>query len=352
MRLCIACCRRVPIPSEIETLATDVDWTRLVRLARFHRTQGLMWRCVSRLGDVPADAAQALSEDATGIAVANLRATAECRSLLNAFNAAGLKLLFLKGQTLGALAYGDPSIKSAIDIDILVDPSDLPAAAKLLRSQEYSLIVPAGSTRDGVLTAWHRRSKESVWVKDWQPIQLDLHTAVSDTPALIPALDVDASSQIVDVGGGIGLPTFATEELFAYLAAHGAWSCWYRLKWIADIAALLDTMREKDIEHLYRRASELGAGRAAKQALLLADGLFGTLADTPALHQQLQNDRAARKLYRRALHFVLSEEGEPTERRLGTIPIHWMHFSLLTGPRAKLAELMRKARWVLFRLTS
>ena len=116
-------------------------------------------------------------------------------------------------------------------------------------------------------------------------------------------------------------------------------------------SGLLHDRSAQDLEEIYRRSLELGAGRAAQQALLLADALFGTLESNLRLRAELQADGPARRLCRLGLAF-LSEAGEPTERRLGTIPIHWTHFKLLGGTRAKLAELSRKLHWSIFRLTN
>ena len=58
---------------------------------------------------------------------------------------------------------------------------------------------------------------------------------------------------------------------------HGASSLWFRLKWITDLAAILQPLSGSEIEHRYARSQELGAGRASGHALLLADTLYGTL---------------------------------------------------------------------------
>ena len=82
-----------------------------------------------------------------------------------------------------------------------------------------------------------------------------------------PSLDVHSPAQEVEIAPGIALPTLADEELFAYLAVHGASSAWFRLKWIADFAAILDARTGAEIERIYQKSQVLGAGRAAGQAL-------------------------------------------------------------------------------------
>src|SRR6185369_11582222 len=87
-----------------------------------------------------------------------------------------------------------------------------------------------------------------------------------------------------------------------------------RLKWISDLAGLIDGLSAHELEQLYARSQELGAGRAAGQALLLADRLFGTLGDSP-LRNRLTADAAVRRLAAAALRQVAgrAEPREPTD---------------------------------------
>ena len=318
-----------------------VDWAKLVELARFHRVEGLVWNGLRSSGEaVPDEVSPELSADSADIAANNLRAAAECRDLLAQFETAGVPLLFVKGSTLGALAYSNPALKSAMDVDLLIDPADLTGASALLRNRGYRLVIPSD---DGALNRWHRRSKESVWMREDPPLQIDLHTRIADSPRLIPSINVHSPRQLVDVGSGIRLPTFADEELFTYVAVHGAWSAWFRLKWIADFAGLVHQRRRDEICSLYERSRQLGGGRSAGQALLLADLLFGTLHSATDLRRELDLDRATRLLCKGALAILSSALGEPTERPFGTLKIHLLELLLVPGLSYKVSEVARQA---------
>jgi hypothetical protein len=288
-----------------------------------------------------------LSADAAAIAANNLTAAAECDELSAEFEAAGVPLLFLKGLTLSALAYHNPALKAAIDMDLLIDPADLGKAALLLEHGGYRLFLPRSRS---ALDHWHRRSKESVWARAAPALQIDLHTRTADNPRLIPSIDVHSPTQSVDIGSGISLETLEDGELFAYLAVHGASSAWFRLKWIADFAGLLEGRGAAEVEQLYERSQELGAGQAAGQALLLADRLFGTLKSASPLRQRLTADRQTRRLLETAFRMLVRGRGEPTERRFGTVSIHWTQFHLLPGFHYKLSELSRQLGSVVLRL--
>jgi len=323
----------------------DLDWNRLVNLARRHRVQGLAWNGLAQHAErLPAHVREALSSDARSIAATNLGIAAECRGLQTDFQNAGLPLLFIKGLTVGALAYRSPLLKMGWDIDLLIDPPHLETAAKLLLERGYALRLPSDLAD---LQHWHARSKESVWGRE-HSFYVELHTRLADNPRLIPRIDVHTPRQLIEVVPGVPLPTLAQDELFAYLAVHGASSAWFRLKWISDFAALLHGRDAREIERLYGRSQDLGAARAAGQALLLADSLFGTLQPLPALRGQLESDRATRLLRAAALRMMAGEH-EPTERPLGTLTIHWTQLLLRRGFAYKSSELWRQGAGLLNR---
>lgn len=352
LQLLVDSCSRCFIYEKLATRPpTDpeaVDWHFLVRLARRHRVQGLAWQGLSDLQlDMPADCAKALRTEAAQVVATNLRIASEAGDLLRQFECAKIPLLFLKGLPLGALVYRNPMLKTGWDVDLLVAPDAAIQAARLLTSRGYVLRSPKLDPQSKSLADWHRRSKESVWWRPEDDIFVELHTRAADNPAMIPALDVHAQSQEVEVLPGITLPTFATDELFAYLAVHGGSSAWSRLKWIADFSALLSPLDPKTIETLYRKSQDLRAGRAAAQALLLADEIFGVSLSDP-LRAELRRDRMNLLLtataYRQLLH-----AREPTERILGTVPNHLTKAALLPGFGFSFGELKRQLLEILYR---
>jgi len=324
----------------------DLDWNRLVDLARYHRIQGLVWNALAQHADrLPDDAREALSSDARSIAATNLGIAEECRELEEDFARSKIELMFVKGLTVGALAYRSPLLKMGWDIDLLIDTRDLAATAELLSQRNYSLRLPSTPQQ---LQPWHAHSKESVWCRN-DSYYVELHTRLADNRRLIPGLDVHSPRQLVEVVPAVSLPTLAQNELFAYLAVHGASSAWFRLKWTSDFAALIHGRSGEEIGRLYRRSQELGAGRAAGQALLLADALFEVLDPVPDLRAELESDRATRTLCRAALRMLTRRTRDPTDLLLGTLSIHWTQLLLQPGPTYKFSEIWRQSESMLRR---
>ena len=326
-----------------------VDWGRLYTLADRHRVQALCWH---GLGDakaqVPVAVADRFSEASTSIVQSNLRSAAECARLVAIFDKAGIDLLFLKGLTLGALAYPNPMLKMAWDIDLLVAPDQLLEASELLEQCGYRLVVPTASRE--MLQRWHGGRKESVWFNEARNFTVDLHTRLSDHPAMLSSLSVRSATQDIEVAPSITLPTLASDELFAYLCVHGASSAWFRLKWICDLAALLQPRTAGEIVRLFDRAQQLGAGRSAGQALLLANKHFGT-----PLTDHLANTLAADSIVGRLARLAekeLRNPREPSERLLGTAAIHLSQPFLMPGWRFSLSDVVRQSRDLLERATA
>ena len=343
LRFIVDCCRwnfRGSEPAQLVQVPEELDWPALDRLAHFHRVHGLVWNALEPLAPHLPDAlAEGLATDARTLLASNLQTALECHRLLGAFQAGGIPLLFVKGLSVAALAYRAPLMKAAWDVDILVPPRQLAETATLLKAQGYRIVTP---TSDEKLVRWHKAHKDSLWRRSDPDIHLELHPRLVDNPSILSSVGIASPRQIVTIAPGVTLPTLARDELFAYLCVHGASSAWFRLKWIADLAGLLHGLPLEDIERLYRGSQALGAERAAGQALLLADGLFGTLKGA-SLRQTLAQDRTTAWLTDAAFQ-QLASSTEPTDQPLGTWRIHLTQLLLKPGLRFKASEMARQIR--------
>lgn len=343
--LAVACCRWPPSPRRDEAVrraAGSVDWDHFLKVVARHRVEGLVHDSLGRAGLAPpAAVAGRLAEAARGIARENLAFAAEARRLARTMDAAGIPILFLKGVTLNLLAYGTLGIKKAADLDLAVEPIRYAEAIGALRQAGYACILPGAEASDEEILAGSVRNKHSIWRRNG--VAVELHSSLVDSPLMLPGLTAAEPPRQVEIGPGIVLSTLGREALFAYLCVHGATHAWSRLKWLADLAALLKDEEPAGIEHLYRRSIELGAGRSGAQALLLCADLFETPLP-PALDAELRGERAHRYLAQVALASMLRGDAqtELDDLTFGTAAIHLSHFRLMPGWRFKAAELKRK----------
>ena len=345
-RLAAACCRWPPSPGrdrQVRERAGQVDWARLLRIARRQRVEALVSDALRRAGvDCPAHVARDLESASVEIARQNLLFAAESRRLHQALDGAEVSHLFLKGATLDMLAYGSLALKRGRDIDILVEPRAAGRASHLLSGAGYARITPGPEIGPERFEQWVALCKESSWRHGASGLIVELHTGLVDNPDLLAGIGFDSPRQIVPVAPGIDLPTLAAEELYAYLCVHGATHAWSRLKWIADVGAFL-ARPGTDIERLHANCERIGAGRASAQALLLCGHLFGTVIPA-GLQQRLESDRVVRWLAHVALGTMAGRyaETELDDTVLGTLSIHLSHFALGRGWRFKARELSSK----------
>jgi hypothetical protein len=347
-RLVAACCEW-PASSErdqrLKELAPGLDWGLTLQLARRHRIEGLVHRAFSEAGiQVPETERTALSKAAAAIGTQSLLQSAESARLQRLLGEQGIKCIFLKGVPLAMLAYGTLGVKQAWDIDLLVPPESAAAAIPVLQRAGYTREYPAvQDVPEERLLDWARVSKESLWKHERNGMVVELHTGLVDNPAMLPTLPAEANLQMVPIGSGIELATLGTDELFAYICVHGGAHAWARLKWLADVGALLRKAGPGELERLYRRSLELGAGRSSAQALLLCSRLL-SLSLPDHLHSELKRDPTNGWLERLAISAMAGHGAtELDDTVLGTIVIHASHFLLGRGWRYKYGEIARKA---------
>ena len=345
--LVVACCRWPPSSARDaavrDAAAARIDWELFPRVVARHRVEGLVHDGLRRAGVQAAPAvADRLAATASGIVRENLRFAAASGRLTKVLDAASVPHLFVKGVTLNMLAYGSLGLKRAWDIDLAVDIADYEPACTALERAGFRPVSPGPDATPEQRRAWVARRKHSEWT-DPTGVAVELHASLTDNPLMAPGLAIGVGAREVAVAPGLALPTLPPDPLFAYLCVHGATHAWSRLKWIADVAAMIAGADDAEVERLHRAAAALGAGRSSGQALLLIARVFDRPLP-PALDRELRRDPLLRALVRAALG-SMTRGGPATELDrlvLGTVPIHVSHFFLARGWRYKWSEAARK----------
>lgn len=300
--------------------AGSIDWARFLRVVGRHRVVGLIHDGLGRAQiAVPPDIARTIAEQAAALLRENLALAAEAVRLQRVFAEADLPVAFIKGVSLGKLAYGNLGLRHGKDLDLLVAPESFPAAAALVERAGYRRFAPAAEISDVQLRLLMPMRKDFGYVHEQSQRELELHWRLFLNPRFMDETSLMASSCLVPLSETVGLRTLGEDDLFAYLCAHGALHWWYQLKWLADIGALLASAPMTDVERHYRAAEAKGVGRAAAQAILLCHRLLGT----PVPDRLLATFRASpilRWLESTALDAMTAgnSEIEPRDRLFGT----------------------------------
>jgi hypothetical protein len=321
---------------------TDCD--KFLRVVRRQRVDGLVHQGLSAAGvALPPAGALALQRRAHHIAKRNELLNRESMRLQGLFDQAGLPNLVLKGATLSVLAYNDLAVKLAWDIDLITDPDAVQPAIMLLQQAGYRLRSPSPFLTPRQLGTFVTMGREFILVSAKDHIFVELKWALDQNPRLLPALSARSPWQAVPMGDGGGLRTLNREALFSYLCVHGARHCFSRLKWLADLAALLAGESAEEIERLYRLSQQQGAHRCSAQALLLSEQLLGTALPTH-LSNELKADRLTRWLVNMAIVTMAGGDGESEleARPFSTTRILMSHLLIGRDLATFLAELKLK----------
>lgn len=236
----------VPAPDLRSHCEAIRDWAAFGDLLRRHRVEALVG---CRLLALPEDALpspiRAQLEAARRTATArSLRLATELLRLLGAFAEADIRVIPIKGTSLALGAYGALGLRQAGDIDLLISPSDLVRADRLVVDLGYQRIVPASELVDPLRSAILASRHD---VEYWHPVRrvrMELHWRWLRNPHWLP-LDFDA------LHAGVGwldwhgqrLPLVPPEELFIYLCAHGTHHRWARWSWLNDLRFMAASTR-------------------------------------------------------------------------------------------------------------
>ncbi len=321
-RLAAACAMWPPSDRRTEAIHTAAselrDWAGFLRVGTRHQVISLIHEGLTQArADVPSEIADEIGTQAAALVRENLAMAREAMRIQRLFDDADLPVLFVKGGGLAMLAYGNLGLRSGEDIDLLVPYELLPAAIALILRAGYRRFDPPPNISDAKLRLVMPLRKDLGFVHQATGQRIELHWRLFLNPHAMDESSFVAASRVVPLAEAEGLRTLGEEDLFAYLCMHGALHWWNRLKWIADINAMLAYLPEDRVERLIRAAEARGAGLAAAQALVLCR----TLLQTPlpaSLTATVDKSFTLRWLVSTALKAMTEGAHDPHEVRFGT----------------------------------
>ena len=193
--------------------------------------------------------------------------------ILHQLQASGIDARAYKGQPLAQALYGDATLKSSSDIDIIVSPSQISAAATQLDAMGY---VSGVSLRWFSNSTFLKYQKECTFSTMGGALCVDLHWGLVNRWNARPALE----SELFELGPtvvvfGSTLSWFNLPLLWRIQLGHLASSDWRGLKTFVDFLHLTDRLTDDELSEALLRCHELGASTAALAALAVISELFG-----------------------------------------------------------------------------
>jgi hypothetical protein len=300
VELLLSCARsRIdPIAAERvrKALKEAIDWERLVEAASRHGTAPLLYWNLSRLGcnGIPESTLSRLKGAFNAIALWNLSLTGELLKLLKLFGDVGIRALPIKGPALAATAYGNLSLRTFSDLDILMAMDDIRRAKEVLISQGYHAKLELTASEEASYLRSHHDYK---FVHGDGRIVVELQTGITQWSFAFPIDFEDLWQRREEMTlAGVSVLNLPTEDLLIILCVHGAKHHWDQLKWISDIAELVDANSGRiDWHRLMNQARRQGGERMLLLGLFLAHDLVGARLPEQ-VSQKIHNDLQVKAL--------------------------------------------------------
>ncbi|WP_432749981.1 nucleotidyltransferase family protein [Paenibacillus amylolyticus] len=126
-------------PEELKAGLQGTDWQLFLRLVYHHRLYSVLYLKMKELNSaiIPADVMESLRQQYTVNTFRMLHLTAEMEQVCGAFRERGIRNITLKGPALAHDLYGDVSMRTSKDLDILIPFNDVEAAEGILATLGY-----------------------------------------------------------------------------------------------------------------------------------------------------------------------------------------------------------------------
>jgi len=175
-------------------------------------------------------------------AMAALALTSLTREMAALFEQAAMPMLVIKGIPLALQTTGSLTSRGRGDLDLLVDPKQLPAAVALLESSAFRRL-PGYLPRD-LNSFWARYGRwagyELSMVREGEgaPQWIDLHWALSNVRGPLPSFGLAWQFRELLEFSGQSVLTLSRAHAFQHACAHAAKDQWMCLRNLIDIERL------------------------------------------------------------------------------------------------------------------
>jgi hypothetical protein len=257
--------------ARIKNLAhQQLDWDYLFRLAQRHCVLPLLYQALQTHADsaIPTAVRQNLRARFHENAAHSLLLAGELARIATILSSNGIRMLAFKGPALAVLAYGDVSSRRYIDLDVIVQQSDVARAREVLRRLGFIAPEYLSSSRDDLL---QRVQHNVALIRADDGLVVELHWRIAAKDFVRLPFENEMWKRAIEVSVcGVSVETLSPEDLLIALCIHGAKHFWERLSWVCDVAHLLRLDRRLNWSLVFRLADEAGVERMLALGLCLA----------------------------------------------------------------------------------
>src|ERR1700679_1132444 len=173
------------------------------------------------------------------------------------------------------VAFQDPALRARGDIALRGAERDIFRVEDIVRAYGYQRFEPRAHLTPRRLRSYLAHQKDFSYEHPTAGIVIDLHWRLFRNQFL------PANAGLAEVGvdwlalGSERLPTLPVSRLLLYLCVHGALDGWLRLKWLADIGALLRSMTAEQLKATAEAAAQQQALPELSAAIFLCQEVLG-----------------------------------------------------------------------------
>ncbi|MGG0237760.1 nucleotidyltransferase domain-containing protein [Bacillus rhizoplanae] len=281
-----------------KTWFVNIDWNKFLELTIHHRVYSFIYPKVKELDEklIPARVIQILHQYFKMNTFQMLHLSAEMEKVSKLFAENEIRTLFLKGPVLAHDLYGDISLRTSCDLDILIPIHKLEEAECLLLEQGYV----KDDYIQTILNDWKWRHHHITFFHPQKQIKLEIHWRLNPGPGKEPSFEKLWEQKRKSPLTSYPVYLLGSEDLFLFLVSHGARHGWSRLRWLVDINQMVKQGLDwKEVKKLFGKYQ---CGHVGGQALILSAELLN--ATIPEEMKVLTGQRRSRQLAQNTLFYI------------------------------------------------
>ncbi|GGI46090.1 hypothetical protein GCM10008018_15380 [Paenibacillus marchantiophytorum] len=273
----------------------ELNWDEFLQLARHHRVYPNLYAKLKQteIAWIPPHVSKELQMYYQDNTFAMLHLSAEMANIAKVFAESDIRTIMLKGPILASDLYGDISLRTSGDLDVLVPMESVQRTEELLSCLGYV----KDDEYKSILNDWKWRHHHVTYDHVQKGIKLEIHWRLGPGPAKEPAFEELWERRRISSIVSHPIYYLGSEDLFLFLAAHGARHGWSRLRWLLDIDQL--ARQKLDVSKLHDLLKKNRQQHIGAQALILAVKVLHTplTVDLERLTSVKRADRLADDAY-------------------------------------------------------
>jgi len=286
-----------------KALFRDIDWSKIPKLAWQYKIRPMTAAALREAGwpGVPAEIRAALEAAEKRCCEKTMWQLKLLAALAAEAERRGIRLIVMKGVALSIRLYGNPFIREAFDLDLLIDPGEETRFHEILRAQGCRVTASRPRLTPRQTAILRRYHHDRGFLHLPSGMKIESHHKLSSNRHLI-GTDFEAlwsARETVPLTGS-SVTVMGEEDLVHYLIVHAARHGWERWKWVADLIVLGRKADAARLSLWRQRAVREGNADIFDSWLLLSAAVASCPLPRQAFEAAARNRRAC-ALAKRAL---------------------------------------------------